>query len=199
MGHTSRAEVWTNSSTISFSDADGADYFDPFSANSFLGTYQADSMMAQNLTNENAGEDSFGESPRASEDLVQLSEAIAFWIHRVLVPAVTLFGIAGNCSTIRLMTRNRRVLEGPTRLYLTALATADLLYLVFSSALSLFHLPNVNHPRYLYYWKCRPYGLWLTDSSSKRKPQINYLSIRVPEESSGMRFGADEGAFVSFS
>ena len=105
--------------------------------------------------------------PAATPSLVDLSQEVAFWLHRVFVPAVAFFGIAGNCATIRLMTRNRRMVEGPTRLYLTALATADLLYLSFSSTLSLFHLPYVKSPKFFYYWKYRPYGLWLTDSSSE--------------------------------
>ncbi len=95
-----------------------------------------------------------------------LSYLVAFWVNRAVVPLVTMFGVVGNLVTIRLLSK-RKMVEGPTHVYLTGLASADLLYLIFMSTLSFTHYPNVHQKSYILYWMYRPYGLWLTDSSSK--------------------------------
>ncbi|CAG0889183.1 unnamed protein product [Darwinula stevensoni] len=89
-------------------------------------------------------------------------EATRFWIQRVLVPIVAAVGIAGNSITMLILTRKE--MRSSINWYLTGLAAADLLYLVFVFSLSFRHYPW-NMP--LSYWHYYPVGLWLSDSSRR--------------------------------
>ena len=91
-------------------------------------------------------------------------EATRFWIQRVLLPIVSAVGIAGNSITMLILTR--REMRSSIYWYLTGLAAADLLYLVFVLSLSFRHYPW-NMP--LSYWHYYPVGLWLSDSSSESR------------------------------
>lgn len=69
----------------------------------------------------------------------------------------------------------RRGMRSSTNAYLTALAIADLVYLLCVFWLSLRHYPHIKEDLslsnfYAYTW---PYSLWLTDATSK----FNALSI----------------------
>jgi hypothetical protein len=87
-----------------------------------------------------------------------------FWIQRVLVPIISLIGVIGNSITIVIMTRRR--MRSSTNSYLAALATYDMLYLIFTFVLSLSHYPNANDIKYYYYWLLWPITLFICDVSS---------------------------------
>jgi hypothetical protein len=87
-----------------------------------------------------------------------------FWIQRVLVPIISLIGVIGNSMTIVIMTRRR--MRSSTNSYLAALATYDMLYLIFTFVLSLSHYPNANDIKYYYYWLLWPITLFICDVSS---------------------------------
>ncbi|KAL1139915.1 hypothetical protein AAG570_006892 [Ranatra chinensis] len=87
-----------------------------------------------------------------------------FWIQRVLLPIVVIVGVIGNLVTIVVLTRKR--MSCSTNTYLTALAVADILFLVFSLILSFENYPNIRHLDYLPYWKYWRFGLWFTDATS---------------------------------
>ncbi|CAH0393921.1 unnamed protein product [Bemisia tabaci] len=85
-------------------------------------------------------------------------------IQRFLVPFVVAVGVMGNLITILVLTRRR--MSSSTNNYLSALAVADLLYLLFHFTLSLKHYPGMSAPDKIIYWTYRPYVLWLTDATN---------------------------------
>lgn len=87
-----------------------------------------------------------------------------FWVQRVLVPLIMVIGIIGNSITIVIMTRRR--MRSSTNNYLAALATFDMLYLIFTFILSFARYPNSNDPKYYYYWKLWPFSLMIADCCS---------------------------------
>lgn len=92
-------------------------------------------------------------------------EASRFWIQRVAVPIVVFIGVFGNSVTVVVLTRRR--MSSSTNTYLTALAVADLLYLLFTFYLSFVHLPYMRDEKYYWYWACQPFDLWFNDAMSK--------------------------------
>lgn len=54
-----------------------------------------------------------------------------------------------------------------TTIYLTALAVADIIYLLFVLALSFEHYPNIHDSRYEFYWNFYGITHWLCDAASK--------------------------------
>lgn len=96
------------------------------------------------------------------EDLIayiEFRDTMRFWVQKVLVPFIVTIGIVGNSVTIVVLTQRR--MRSSTNLYLTALATSDVLYLIFSFTLSLIHYPPINEAySYLQYYG---YGLMMTD------------------------------------
>ena len=87
-----------------------------------------------------------------------------FWIQRVLVPIIVLVGVVGNSMTIVVMTRKQML--SSTTIYLAALATSDMLYLIFTFILSLSHYPNADHIDYHFYWILWPINVLICDASS---------------------------------
>ncbi|RWS07722.1 FMRFamide receptor-like protein [Dinothrombium tinctorium] len=85
-----------------------------------------------------------------------------FWVQRVFVPIIMIIGVVGNSMTIVIMTRRR--MRSSTNCYLAALATFDMLYLIFVFVLSLRHYPDMNDMKYLYYWKMFPFLLMIVDA-----------------------------------
>ncbi|XP_063920469.1 FMRFamide receptor isoform X3 [Zophobas morio] len=95
---------------------------------------------------------------------VQFLESTRFWIQRVLVPLMVCIGVGGNAVTVIVLTRKR--MRCSTNIYLTALAVADIVYLLFVFFLSFAVYKNIHDRKYELYW--RFYGLthWLCDSAS---------------------------------
>lgn len=61
----------------------------------------------------------------------------------------------------------RRRMRSSTNTYLAALATFDMLYLIFTFILSLEHYPAISEDSaYYYYWKFYPFSLMITDCCS---------------------------------
>lgn len=87
-----------------------------------------------------------------------------FWVQRILVPLLMTIGVVGNIITIVIMTRRR--MRSSTNNYLAALATFDMMYLVFTFILSLSHYPNIPNIENYVYWKMRPFFFMLTDTCS---------------------------------
>ncbi|KAI1289428.1 FMRFamide receptor [Halotydeus destructor] len=87
-----------------------------------------------------------------------------FWVQRVLVPLIMVIGMIGNSVTIVIMTRRR--MRSSTNNYLAALATFDMLYLIFIFVLSFAQYPNIHDTKYYYYWKLWPYFMMITDACS---------------------------------
>ncbi|CAG9861534.1 unnamed protein product [Phyllotreta striolata] len=87
-----------------------------------------------------------------------------FWIQHILVPTLVCMGLVGNIITIMVLTRRR--MRCSTNTYLSALACADIIHLLFGFLLSFEHYPNVHDKKYELYW--RFYGLthWLCDAAS---------------------------------
>lgn len=54
-----------------------------------------------------------------------------------------------------------------TTIYLTALAVADILYLLFVLLLSFEHYPNINNIKYELFWRFSGINHWLCDAASK--------------------------------
>lgn len=106
-----------------------------------------------------------GESFNASTAAMLFQEGSRFWIQRVLVPIVVLVGVTGNFVTMVVLTRRR--MTSSTNTYLTALAVADLLYLLGLMYLSFENYPSISHVDYMWYWKSWRYALWFTDATSK--------------------------------
>ncbi|CAL8068528.1 unnamed protein product [Orchesella dallaii] len=84
-----------------------------------------------------------------------------FWVQYVFFPIVVFIGVLGNSVTIYVFTR--KPMPSSTNVYLTALAVADIVYLVFSFSMSWRHFPLMNTV-WLYWWYS-PVGLWITDAS----------------------------------
>lgn len=93
---------------------------------------------------------------------IEFRDSSRFWVQRVLVPLVMIIGVIGNSMTIVIMTRRR--MRSSTNIYLAALATFDMLYLIFSFLLSLKHYSDISNVRYYYYWKMFPYSLMIADA-----------------------------------
>lgn len=87
-----------------------------------------------------------------------------FWVQRVLVPVLMSIGVVGNVITIVIMTRRR--MRSSTNNYLAALATFDMMYLIFTFVLSLKHYPRIPETDNLFYWKLMPFIIMLTDTCS---------------------------------
>lgn len=87
-----------------------------------------------------------------------------FWVQRVLVPLIMVIGVIGNTITIVIMTRRR--MRSSTNNYLASLAIFDMLYLIFIFVLSFAQYPNLNEPKYHYYWTLWPVSLMITDACS---------------------------------
>ncbi|CAL8068526.1 unnamed protein product [Orchesella dallaii] len=85
-----------------------------------------------------------------------------FWVQYVFFPIVVLIGVIGNSVTIYVFTR--KPMPSSTNVYLTALAVADIVYLIFSFSMSWRHFTFMNTV-WLYWWYS-PVGLWITDASS---------------------------------
>lgn len=91
-------------------------------------------------------------------------EQSRFWIQRVLVPILVCVGAAGNIISVIILTRRR--MRSSTNAYLTALAIADLIYLLFVLLLSFKHYPNINDRKYELYWRFYGISHWLCDAAS---------------------------------
>ncbi|XP_059620905.1 motilin receptor [Phlebotomus argentipes] len=91
-------------------------------------------------------------------------KSLRYCFQRILVPCVVIIGVLGNFVTVIVLTRRR--MRCSTNVYLTALAVADMVFLLFNFILSLQHYPNINRAKYELYW--RTYGLshWFCDASS---------------------------------
>nr|XP_023015078.1 uncharacterized protein LOC111504644 isoform X2 [Leptinotarsa decemlineata] len=96
------------------------------------------------------------------------SQAILLWsrfyVQRVFVPILLCLGLAGNTVTVMVLTRRR--MRSSTNTYLSALAIADIIQLIFGFLLSFEHYNNIHDKKYELYW--RFYGLthWLCDAAS---------------------------------
>lgn len=95
---------------------------------------------------------------------IEFRDQSRFWIQRVLVPIIMLIGVIGNSMTIIIMTRRR--MRSSTNSYLAALATFDMIYLIFTFVLSLSHYPNAKNIKYYYYWLLWPITVLICDASS---------------------------------
>ncbi|KAF5305849.1 hypothetical protein FQR65_LT07588 [Abscondita terminalis] len=94
----------------------------------------------------------------------QFVEQSRFWIQRVLVPILVCIGAAGNIISVMILTRRR--MRSSTNAYLTALAIADLIYLLFVLLLSFKHYPNINDRKFELYWRFYGISHWLCDAAS---------------------------------
>jgi len=99
-----------------------------------------------------------------NDNYLEFRDQSRFWIQRVLVPIITVIGVIGNSMTIVIMTRRR--MRSSTNSYLAALATFDMLYLIFTFVLSLSHYPNAKSTKYYYYWLLWPFTVLICDASS---------------------------------
>ncbi|KAF2902954.1 hypothetical protein ILUMI_03223 [Ignelater luminosus] len=91
-------------------------------------------------------------------------EESRFWIQRIVVPILVCIGAAGNIISVIVLTRRR--MRSSTNAYLTALAVADVIYLLFVLLLSFKHYPNINDRRYALYWRFYGISHWLCDAAS---------------------------------
>ncbi|CAG2103960.1 unnamed protein product [Medioppia subpectinata] len=105
-------------------------------------------------------------SPNLSCDpeYIEFRNNSRFWVQRVLVPIIMIIGVIGNSITIVIMTR--RKMRSSTNSYLAALATFDMLYLIFIFYLSLSAYPNIKDVQYYYYWYFWPFAIMIADASS---------------------------------
>ncbi|XP_056643266.1 uncharacterized protein LOC130449461 isoform X3 [Diorhabda sublineata] len=87
-----------------------------------------------------------------------------FWVQKVMVPTLLCLGLIGNTITVMVLTRRR--MRSSTNIYLSALAVADIIHLIFGFLLSFEHYANIHDRKYELYW--RFYGLthWLCDAAS---------------------------------
>lgn len=97
---------------------------------------------------------------------VRFRDDLRFWIQRVAVPLVVAVGVLGNAVTVVVLTRRR--MSSSTNTYLTALAVADLLYLLGIFYLSVEHYPDVHLSTNLTacYWNYYRFIIWFTDVAS---------------------------------
>jgi hypothetical protein len=98
------------------------------------------------------------------EQYIYFLERTRFWIQRVLVPIIMIIGTIGNTITIVIMTRRR--MRSSTNWYLAALATFDMLYLIFTFILSFQHYSDIEDVKYYYYWLLWPFAVMICDGSS---------------------------------
>ncbi|CAG9824171.1 unnamed protein product [Phaedon cochleariae] len=87
-----------------------------------------------------------------------------FYVQKVLIPILLCLGVAGSIVTVMVLTRRR--MRSSTNTYLSALAVADIIQLIFGFLLSFEHYNNIHDKKYELYW--RFYGLthWLCDAAS---------------------------------
>ncbi|XP_068895016.1 sex peptide receptor-related protein 2 isoform X4 [Tenebrio molitor] len=91
-------------------------------------------------------------------------ESTRFWIQRVFVPIMVCIGVGGNTITVVVLTRKR--MRCSTNIYLTALAVADIIYLLFVFFLSFGVYKNIHDRKYELYWRFSGLTHWLCDSAS---------------------------------
>ncbi|ODM86968.1 FMRFamide receptor [Orchesella cincta] len=117
-----------------------------------------------NLTGEKIG------TVNAESWEASFKDSSRFWVHYSILPGVVLVGVLGNSVTIHIL--SRKPMRSSTNvgvkslLYLTALAITDIVYLLFSFSMSWRHFPIVKN--IWLYWLYSPFGLWVTDASSKK-------------------------------
>ncbi|XP_064211809.1 thyrotropin-releasing hormone receptor isoform X6 [Tribolium castaneum] len=100
-----------------------------------------------------------------SEDpSVLFLKSTRFWIQRVFVPIVVCIGVGGNTVTVMVLTRKR--MRCSTNIYLTALAVADIIYLLFVFVLSFSVYDNINDRKYELFWRFFGLTHWLCDAAS---------------------------------
>lgn len=125
------------------------------SLSSSLSSYNNQSDLCSNETSNETN---------ADEEYVFFLDQSRFWIQRVLVPIIMIIGVIGNTITIVIMTRRR--MRSSTNWYLAALATFDMLYLIFTFILSFRHYSNIKNVKYYYYWILWPFAVMICDGSS---------------------------------
>lgn len=91
-------------------------------------------------------------------------ERSRFWIQKVLVPILVCIGVTGNTITVMVLTRRR--MRSSTNIYLSALAIADIIYLLFVFLLSAVHYNNIHDRKYELYWRFYGISHWLCDTAS---------------------------------
>ncbi|KAG5867916.1 hypothetical protein JTB14_022609 [Gonioctena quinquepunctata] len=86
-----------------------------------------------------------------------------FYVQKVFVPILLCIGLVGNTITVMVLTRRR--MRSSTNTYLSALAIADIIQLIFGFLLSFEH-DDIHDKKYELYW--RFYGLthWLCDAAN---------------------------------
>ncbi|XP_037039195.1 uncharacterized protein LOC119076515 isoform X2 [Bradysia coprophila] len=89
--------------------------------------------------------------------------SLRYYFLRILVPCVAIIGILGNFVSVVVLTRRR--MRCSTNIYLTALAVADIIYLLFVFILSWEHHPNIHHLKYKIYWAAFGLSHWISDAS----------------------------------
>jgi hypothetical protein len=102
---------------------------------------------------------------------------VSFWLENDWIVQQGWDLMIVNCLIVWLLfpvVLTRRGMRSSTNAYLTALAIADLVYLLCVFWLSLRHYPHVREDLtmsnfYAYTW---PYSLWLTDATSKFFPNV---------------------------
>lgn len=62
---------------------------------------------------------------------------------------------------------SRRRMRCTTTIYLTALAVADIVYLLFVLMLSFEHYPNIHDKKYELFWRFYGISHWICDAASK--------------------------------
>ncbi|BES94989.1 Serpentine type 7TM GPCR chemoreceptor Srw [Nesidiocoris tenuis] len=95
---------------------------------------------------------------------VEFRDAVRFWCLRVCTPILVIIGLVGNGVTIVVLSRKR--MKNSTNIYLTALATTDLFFLLFTLVLSFWHVGFFKSPSFLTLWKMWGTILWFTDACS---------------------------------
>lgn len=95
---------------------------------------------------------------------VQFLVASRFWIQKVLVPIAVFVGVCGNIITVMVLTRRR--MRCTTTIYLTALAVADIIYLLFVLLLSCEKYDRIHEKRFELYWRFFGISHWICDAAS---------------------------------
>lgn len=109
------------------------------------------------------GRDKLMEDARALAGLVNQLNITRFVVWRILVPLTVLFGVIGNLLNVAVLTR--RSMRTSTNVYLTALATCDILYLVFAFSLGLKHFQVISSSLTYKLFR-KPFGMALVDTFS---------------------------------
>lgn len=81
--------------------------------------------------------------PPYTLQLIHLRDSTRFWVQKVLVPIVTLFGLVGNILTGMVMCQRKMRQTSSTHIYLASLALFDALHLMFIFLLSLIHYHSI--------------------------------------------------------